>query len=190
MSADLKETPARFTAAYLDGEPRAVATVDDWLRRAALPFRRRLRNDWEDLLQELRMEVFRLLQQGRFRGDSSLKTYVWRVASHTCLDHCRARARRRGDEVDVEGEMERLPPRPAGQGTRTVERDLLLRVLAETSDECRKLWEMVVAGLSYREMSDRTGVSEGALRVRVLRCRKRAAEVRERLLDGDVASGG
>jgi DNA-directed RNA polymerase specialized sigma24 family protein len=40
---------------------------------------------------------------------------------------------------------------------------------------------MVLAGLTYREMSSRTEVAEGALRVRVLRCRKRALELREEL---------
>jgi DNA-directed RNA polymerase specialized sigma24 family protein len=49
-------------------------------------------------------------------------------------------------------------------------------------DECRRLWRMLVDGFSYREMSDEYGVSEGALRVRVLRCRRKALEVRERLL--------
>jgi DNA-directed RNA polymerase specialized sigma24 family protein len=40
----------------------------------------------------------------------------------------------------------------------------------------------VLAGFSYREMSSRTGIAEGALRVRVLRCRKRAVELREELM--------
>jgi DNA-directed RNA polymerase specialized sigma24 family protein len=47
---------------------------------------------------------------------------------------------------------------------------------------------MVLAGLSYREMSDRTGVAEGTLRVRVLRCRKRAIELRAELLGSTVAN--
>ena len=61
-------------------------------------------------------------------------------------------------------------------------KDLLLRVLERMSEDCRRLWSMVLAGLSYREMSRRTGIAEGALRVRVLRCRKRAVELREELM--------
>ena len=60
--------------------------------------------------------------------------------------------------------------------------DLLTRVMERVSQECRKLWQMIFAGLSYREMSAQLDVKEGALRVRVLRCRKRALEVREELL--------
>jgi DNA-directed RNA polymerase specialized sigma24 family protein len=40
---------------------------------------------------------------------------------------------------------------------------------------------MVHAGLSYREMSERLGVAEGTLRVRVLRCREKAVAVRAEL---------
>jgi DNA-directed RNA polymerase specialized sigma24 family protein len=45
--------------------------------------------------------------------------------------------------------------------------------------ECQKLWRMIVAGMSYRQMSERLEVSEGTLRVRVLRCRKRAMARRD-----------
>ena len=45
---------------------------------------RRLADAWEDVLQELRIEVFRLLEKQQFRGDSSLKTYLWRVVSRSC----------------------------------------------------------------------------------------------------------
>jgi hypothetical protein len=43
---------------------------------------------------------------------------------------------------------------------------------------------MIVAGLSYREMSLRMSVAEGTLRVRVLRCREKAVAVRQELLGG------
>lgn len=41
---------------------------------------------------------------------------------------------------------------------------------------------MILDGLSYQEMSLRLGSSEGALRVKALRCRKRAVAVRDQLL--------
>jgi len=43
---------------------------------------------------------------------------------------------------------------------------------------------MIHAGLSYKEMSDRLGVAEGTLRVRVLRCREKAVAARGELLPG------
>jgi len=168
---------------FLAGDSAAVARVDSWLERAASSFRRRLREQWDDVLQDVRLEVTRLLQDGKFRGESSLKTYLWRVTSHTCLDRLRAGQRWNYVELDatdaeVDAALGERPP----ERVWSAERDLLLRVLAEMGEECRRLWRMLVDGFSYREMSEQTGVSEGALRVRVLRCRRRAVEVRSRLL--------
>jgi len=174
---------------YLEGDPCAVARVDGWLERAASSYRRRLRDQWDDVLQDIRLEITRLLRDGRFRGESSLKTYLWRVASHTCLDRIRARNRWSYVEYDPEGSSDPDPVvQPPQERVWSAERDLLVRVLAQMSEDCRKLWGMVLAGLSYREMSRRTGVSEGALRVRVLRCRKKAVEVRAELEQGGLLS--
>jgi len=169
---------------FLAGRPEQVEQVDRWLERAASSFRRRLREQWDDVLQDVRLEVTRLLRDGKFRGESSLKTYLWRVTSHTCLDRLRAGRRWSWVELDpgtVDAEAAAEVARPP-EKVWSAERDLLVRVLAEMDDECRRLWRMLVDGFSYREMSGDTGVSEGALRVRVLRCRRKALDVRERLL--------
>src|SRR3954454_22331021 len=90
MSVDEKEMVARF----LKGESDAVGTVDGWISRAAWPYQRRLANRWDDVLQDIRLEITRLLGQGKFRGESSLRTYLWRVTSHSCLDQIRAESKR------------------------------------------------------------------------------------------------
>ena len=169
---------------FLAGDPSAVGEVDGWLARAASSYRRRLGEQFDDVLQDVRLEVTRLLQQGKFRGDSSLKTYLWRVTAHTCLDRLRAGARWSFVEYDGESVEAADPTIGSSRPARpwTADRDLLLRVLARMEEECRRLWSMLIEGLSYREMSAETGVSEGALRVRVLRCRRRAQEVRDELL--------
>lgn len=177
---------AEIIEGYLAGEPAAVTTVDGWLAQAASSFRRKLREQWEDVLQDVRLEVTRLLRAGSFRGESSLKTYLWRVASHTCLDRIRAGRRWSFVEFDpasFEGDDAAVAWNPPQSTVWSAERDLLVRVLAAMSEECRRLWRMLIEGLSYREMSERTGVTEGALRVRVLRCRRSAQEVRQQLLE-------
>jgi hypothetical protein len=60
------------------------------------------------------------------------------------------------------------------------------RVLQRLSADCVRLLRMVAAGLSYRTMAAEVEASEGALRVRVLRCRRRALEIR-RELEGNEA---
>jgi RNA polymerase sigma factor (sigma-70 family) len=165
MGTDDRELVTRF----LRGEKEAIETVDGWISRAAWPYRRRLADQWDDVLQEIRLEVTRLLGQGKFRGESSLRTYLWRVVSHTCLDKIQAQSKRKWTSLDG--------------------LDLLLRVLDRMPQDCRELWRMIVAGFSYREMSLRLNIAEGTLRVRVLRCRERALAVRRELLDGPPGGG-
>lgn len=179
--ADDRDIVARF----LRGDPEVVTTVDGWITRAAWPYQRRLANRWDDVLQDIRLEITRLLGEGKFRGESSLRTYLWRVVSHTCLDQIRSQGKWQFTDVEV---LDQEDGRAAGPAWPVVEdhaeKDLLLRVLDRASQECRELWRMIFHGLSYKEMSQRLQVAEGTLRVRVLRCRERAAALRAELLAG------
>lgn len=185
MAMDDRDVVARF----LRGEREAVGTVDSWIARAAWPYQRRLADRWDDVLQDVRLEVTRLLGQGKFRGESSLRTYLWRVVSHTCLDQLRAQSKWKWADLDTldrgDDSVAHLHVPPANRE----DRDLLLRVLERVPPECREMWRMIVAGLSYREMSLRLNVAEGTLRVRVLRCREKAAALRDELLGGGGGNG-
>ena len=179
----MNESDAQLIAGYLSGDAAAVETVDAWIQQASSRFRRRLGENWDDQLQDIRLELTHLFQAGKFRGDSSLKTYLWKVASHACLDRLRALSKRHWDDVESP-HLEGVLSMPARQGRVREENDLCLRVLRQVPEECHRLWQMIFEGYSYREMSRRLSVAEGTLRVRVLRCRKRAVEIRERLLGG------
>lgn len=173
----MSQDDLQLAADFVGGRQRAVEAIDRWLARAAGPFRRRLGADMEDVLQEVRIEVLRLVRQGSFRGQSSLKTYLWQVTAHTCIDALRRRARRPAPDVLDEGEpLAAADPSPLDRVLARETDQSLLAVLERASAPCRELWSLVLAGLSYREISARLGVTEGALRVRALRCRQRAAE--------------
>lgn len=186
MATEDQEVVAR----YLRGEADAVGTVDGWISRAAWPYQRRLADRWDDVLQDVRLEVTRLLGQGKFRGESSLRTYLWRVVSHTCLDQIRSQSKWQWTDLEAvdRGDGPTLPS-PSLASSRE-ERDLLLRVLDRVPQDCRELWRMIVAGLSYKEMSLRMDVAEGTLRVRVLRCREKAVALRRELLGGRGPGNG
>ena len=186
MAADDQEVVARF----LKGETDAVGTVDGWISRAAWPYQRRLADRWDDVLQDVRLEVTRLLGQGKFRGESSLRTYLWRVVSHTCLDQIRSQSKWQWTDLEAvdRGDGPTVPP-PSLASTRE-DKDLLLRVLDRVPQDCREMWRMIVAGLSYKEMSLRMSVAEGTLRVRVLRCREKAVALRKELLGGGRPGNG
>jgi RNA polymerase sigma-70 factor (ECF subfamily) len=182
-------TDQEMVTRFLKGEREAVGTVDGWISRAAWPYQRRLADRWDDVLQDVRLEVTRLLGEGKFRGESSLRTYLWRVVSHTCLDQLRSQSKWKWTDLDaLEGADEPVAPQ-RGISSRHEDRDLLLRVLDRVPQDCQEMWRMIVAGLSYREMSLRMAVAEGTLRVRVLRCREKAVVARQDLLAGGPGNG-
>lgn len=183
--ADDRDLVTRF----LRGDSDAVATLDSWISRAAWPYQRRLANRWDDVLQDVRLEVTRLLGEGKFRGESSLRTYLWRVVSHTCLDQIRSQGKWQFTDLETADQEDRVagPLRMAVDDP--AERDLLMRVVDRASPDCRDLWKMILLGHSYKEMSLRLQVAEGTLRVRVLRCRKRAIALRSELMAGPLPKG-
>lgn len=54
-----------------------------------------------DVVQEVFLKVFRRI--GSFRGDSKLKTWIYRIAVNEAHNHCRWNGRHRGQEVGLEG---------------------------------------------------------------------------------------
>ncbi len=171
---------------FLRGDPSTVAEISLWIRQAAGRHHRRLPSEWEDLCQDLLLEVTSVLGNGGFRGECKLRTFVWRIAHYRCLNRIRDLARR--PESDLGEEIVHLPDPARPVLERLEEResvDLLHRFLETLSDDCRQLWRSILAGASYRQMSREIGSSEGALRVRVLRCRRKAVALWKTWLDSE-----
>jgi RNA polymerase sigma factor (sigma-70 family) len=176
---------AELIALLLAGDGAVIAQVRRWVGAAIGRHRGRLGSEAEDLEQEVLIDLMEALAAGRFRGDSRLETYIQAYARHKCVDRLRALGRR--DMVDLPEDSLALDAlSPLEELTRQESADLARRVLQELPAQCQELWGMVAEGLSYRQMSQATGLREGAIRVRVHRCRQRALEIRRRLLAGGV----
>lgn len=160
---------------FLSGDHAAAETFSAWIRQAASRHRSRLAGEWDDMVQDLLLETTTVLRGGGFRGDCSARTFVWRIAHYRCLNRIRDAARRPENEPEKAADGLADPGRPAVDRLLARESvDLLQRFMATMSEDCRRLWDRILAGRSYREMSQETGISAGALRVRVLRCRQKA----------------
>ena len=176
---------ARLIALLLAGDEAVIADVRGWVGAAIGRYRGRLAGDAEDLEQEVLLDLMEALAGGRFRGQSRLATYVHSYARFKCIDRLRALGRR--DMVELEDDaFTAEDPSPLEQLTQREGVELAQRVVAALPEGCRQLWEMVADGMSYREMSAATGLGEGAIRVRVHRCRQRALAIRARLLAGEA----
>lgn len=166
--------------ALLAGEESAVRQLRHLIARAAGSFRGRLAAEWDDLLQDLFIEVLGELRRGRF-GGGSLPAFAGRIVVRTCIDRTRRQRRWRFSDL---GEVEEPKVKMHDLPTFLALRALVSKMPAE----CRRLWRRIVEGYTYAEMSDELGVSAGTLRVRVLRCREQARELRRTVHDSGEES--
>lgn len=184
-----ESTARRQIDAFLGGEAEAVDEVRRWVRGASTPYRRKLAHELEDLEQEVIVELTEALREGRFRGESLLATYVRRMVHYKCLNRLRRSQGRQWVDIE-EIELPTPGPTPFDRSAERQSIEVALKVVALMSENCRELWRMIHAGMSYRQMSEKIEVAPGTLRVRVLRCRQKALEERDRLVAGGVTKAG
>ncbi len=111
MYAELETAPVDFEAGSFD---RLFGEIHDAYRPRILRYLARLvgEHDAEDLTQDVFVKVRRGLP--RFRGDASLSTWIYRIATNAATDRVRRTTSRRGaelrllDRVDVAGETPSL----------------------------------------------------------------------------------
>jgi RNA polymerase sigma-70 factor, ECF subfamily len=129
--------------------------------------------DAEDLLQEVFLSAHRKLDG--FRGDSSLGTWLYRLATNQCLDYLRSRAARAGQ---LTGALEDEPglddAGSRGLADRTVTRMDIERALAKLPDGCRAAFVLHdVQGLEHKEVAEVLGIAEGTSKSQVHKARLR-----------------
>jgi RNA polymerase sigma-70 factor (ECF subfamily) len=119
------------------------------------------RGEQEDLYQEILLQLWRGLPA--FRGDSAPGTWLYRVALNTALTW-RRRALRH-DEGGVRG-----APAPVARTTAPrSERAILDEFLGSLGPADRSILLLYMEGLSYQDIAAVTGLSAGAVGVRLHR---------------------
>jgi RNA polymerase sigma-70 factor (ECF subfamily) len=127
--------------------------------------------DAADVLQETYVRSWRNLR--RFRGDSDLGTWLHKVATNAALTHLRKRSRA---PVPVADEaLDRGIEDPGGAEQRG-DADLIERALARLSPEQRMAVVLKdMYGWSMEDIAKTVGMTEGAIKLRVFRARRRLA---------------
>lgn len=165
--------------ALLEGDPAQVAAVRVAITSAVRRFRIFDSAQSEELVQDALARVFLSLRAGRFRGEASLATYAHNVAKFVCLEHLRRRREAKPADPDSIPSPSRWA-QPEESLLRAEEHQENLRVLAALPRESRELLRMVfVEDLSYQEVALRLGISEGAVKTRVRRCRLSGLRMRK-----------
>ena len=154
------------------GEREAFVELVDGTYRQVYTLAARLvgdRHEAEDVAQEAYLRVHRSLRT--FRGDSSFQTWLYRIVANTAMTHLRKRGRF-GDLADEPETVLRLADSGPPEGE--VDTDHVWVALNALPDAQRVILLMKDAyGFSCREIADEMGVSEGAVKVRLHRARRR-----------------
>jgi RNA polymerase sigma factor (sigma-70 family) len=179
----------KLVAAYLGGKCEAAEEISHYIASAFSSWRRKLSGIEEDISSDVHLKLLQILQGNRFAYEASLKTFVSRIVSHTCIDYLRYQDK----FADVAPEDLALPdtglnPQELLEFRQTAR--LSFRVLRLVPKECLQLWRMhLKQGLTCGEIGKTVGKSEGNIRRRLWACRESAKEIREKILLKDKRLG-
>ena len=124
--------------------------------------------DREDLAQDIYLAIWRALPS--FRGDASVRTWLYRIAHNVALTWQARDRRRQACERPLDEETD--------AGTQMDLRRLALKqALAAMTPGDRTLTLLWLEGLSAAEIEDVTGVRAATVAVRLSRIRKRLQPV-------------
>ena len=181
------ERETRRDAALVDhlkkGDAKALDELYRRHREAAYGIAYRLvgsREDALEVVQEAFIHVMRGIQT--FRGQSSFRTWLYRIVTHAALDYRRWRALRVVDSLDSDTSTE-----PVAQASdrspqeAAADRDLgaaIDKALSNISEKNRAaLILFAIEGMPYKEVADVLGISIGTVMSRIFNARQRLREL-------------
>lgn len=135
----------------------------------------------DDVGQETFVRLYRALP--KFRGDSTLASYVTRIAINLCRNEWQRRKRRSDIFVRDESDQSDNVPGPAGDAESLPERDLVRRALLQLAAEYREVIVLrLMDGFSTREAAGILDVPEGTVTSRLARGQMKLRAILEPML--------
>ena len=127
--------------------------------------------DRQDLFQEVAVQVWRSVDA--FRGDSSVPTWMYRVALNTAIAWTRKEGRHQRGKQPLDG-MEGLltTTSPDGPDPRV---EWLYRQIAQLKDVDRSVALLMLDGFSYKDIAAIVGITEGNVGVKINRIKSALA---------------
>lgn len=160
-----EETDAELVARWKRGDQRAatqlVARHADAVARFAASTG--ARDAVDEVVQDTFVRAFGSLDG--FRGDSAFRTWLFTIARRLILDRRRA-ARRRGEQVEVQDSDVRTEWNALDAVVAEETEERLREAMDRLTPTQREVFTLRVGeGMSYREIADAAGTTEGAARV-------------------------
>lgn len=134
-----------------------------------------------DVAQEVLLRLIGSLRDGKFRCDSSLKTFAYRVTVIVCLEWRRELRKLESANIDPDATPSNHPNAEVVLLDKE-KRFLIFRVLRRLPEKCRAVFRLMYSeGMDYSAIAQLHGVKAVTIRERVSTCRKRARELAARL---------
>jgi RNA polymerase sigma factor (sigma-70 family) len=176
-----KKSDIELVEGYLAGHSNANRFVEDCIEIAFRSWRDRFGYQTDDILSDARYKLYLSLNRGDFAGKASLRAYISGIVRHTCLDYYRAQ--KRIEKVDIEECPLADSSLSAQEGMEKREAAMLyFRVLRLVPKECLELFKLKLReGLRCSAIGERLGKLEVNIRGKLMKCRRKAREIREKL---------
>ncbi len=154
------------------------------------------REETVEIVQEIFLSVHQHVD--KFREDSKLTTWLYRVSKNHCLNRLKYLKRRGHGRSDEFGDVSEaaltsaagqpMQPDAALEGAR--DRALVQRAIAELDEDQRMLVALRdIEGLTYEEIMQITDLAEGTVKSRLHRAREKLADIIARLEGHPVSDG-
>lgn len=147
-------------------------------------------HDAADVTQEVFLKVFRGIHG--FRGGSSLKTWLYRIAIREALNHQRWRHRHHREQFSLEDDthapslgsrLENSDPSPFDETALREQQNLVRSALLQVPSSFRgAIILRDLEGLSYEEVAEVLEISVGTVKSRILRGRRALREILDLVL--------
>ena len=135
-------------------------------------------DDAKDLLQECSVNIWKNIE--KFRGESNIATWIFRIAVNTCLMHIRKE--KKGKEIFQRQDIIPDTAHTDNEGQKLEEERQLemlhacIHALPETD---RLICVMLLEDLSYKQIAEATGLTLNHVGVKINRIKKRLTEKME-----------
>lgn len=135
-------------------------------------------HDGEDAAQEAMLRIWQKMSQ--YRGECAFSTWVYRVASSSCMDAIRKRSRQTQPSLEDMKEQGFDPADDADTPEESVEkkerRENIQRAISSVPEQMRNVFLLRdVHGLSVEETANALQIAQGTVKSRLARAREKIA---------------
>ena len=137
------------------------------------------RQDAEDIFQEVVVAFIDAIQKNKFRGESSIKTFLYSMNKHTWLNELKKRGRAMQRELKYEKDQEREEADVTQFIVHREARTQVIEIVDQLGEACKKILLMYYyENLSMKEILEKTDYeTEQVIRNKKYKCLKQLEQM-------------